>query len=429
MISDDDPQWEQHSGRDGHRGREWADGDEGLALELYDAVGANARRILDMLIDQPGEQLSADQIATQLGGSPDADTVESRRRGVAGSLATISTDRLTSRRRLPFYWWRGADGTASLYAMKPAVAEVFRDARGTANHQPGAATQPSHRSPTWTREEEVLALDLFVTAGTVNGGRIPSEQDERVIALSDELRGLPTHPGVPRDETFRNAASVVMKLANFRAVEKAVKTGLGIAGANMLPAGMPSFAALDRAIFEEYFSTQFDGLASDAQAIRASAMTAAGPETAGNAAEDRPVESAGTATYETAGAEGGRRSRSEHELVQRYVHWLAGRGIKAVSRLYRVSGLARPFLCDVFLPEKNALIEAKSSDSREVIRMAVGQLFDYQFLEMADRKLAVLLPYSPAQEIRELLDGLGIGVIWPVGEGFRDSHHGAFTRS
>jgi hypothetical protein len=220
-----------------------------------------------------------------------------------------------------------------------------------------------------------------------------------------------------------------MKLANFRAVEKAVKTGLGVAGANMLPAGMPSFAALDRAIFEEYFSRQFDGLAADAQAIRASAASAAGPETAGCAVEDRPVQGAGMATYETAGAEGGRRSRSERELVQRYVDWLAGCGIKAVSRLYRVSGLARPFLCDVFLPEKNALIEAKSSDSREVIRMAVGQLLDYQFLEMADRKLAVLLPYSPAPEIRELLDGLSIGVIWPVGEGFRDSHHGAFTRS
>ena len=42
-------------------------------------------------------------------------------------------------------------------------------------------------------------------------------------------------------------------------------------------------------------------------------------------------------------------------------------------------------------------------------------------------RLGVLLPYAPAREIRELLDSLGIGVIWPFGDGFRDTAGGAFT--
>jgi 5-methylcytosine-specific restriction protein A len=95
----------------------------------------------------------------------------------------------------------------------------------------------------------------------------------------------------------------------------------------------------------------------------------------------------------------------------------------------RVPGLARPFLCDVFFPERNALVEAKSTDRREAIRMAIGQFLDYQYLEGTQRRLAVLLPRPPAAEIRDLLDSLGFGVVWQFGVGFRDSAGGAFTKS
>jgi hypothetical protein len=95
--------------------------------------------------------------------------------------------------------------------------------------------------------------------------------------------------------------------------------------------------------------------------------------------------------------------------------------------LYRVPGLARPFLCDVYLPESNALIEAKSSDRREAMRMAVGQLLDYQYLEGTQPRLGVLLPGAPAGDIRGMLGAIGIGAIWPAGDGFRDSAGGTFT--
>jgi hypothetical protein len=237
--------------------------------------------------------------------------------------------------------------------------------------------QRSHKQLRWTREEDILALDLFVRGGVVNGGHFLSENDPQVIGLSDELRALPTHPGVPRDEKFRNPNGVAMKLMNFRAAEKVVKTELGVEGAEQLPGGMESFSALDKAIFAEYLRRDFAGLFEDAQAVR-SAVRGVQGSPAAIVAEDRPVEDVGQATYETAGAEGGTRTRGEHELVQRYANWLSGRGVKVVSRRFHVPGLARPFLCDVFLPERNALIEAKSTDRREAIRMAIGQLMDYR---------------------------------------------------
>jgi hypothetical protein len=285
--------------------------------------------------------------------------------------------------------------------------------------------RPSRHGLAWTREEDILALDLFVHAGVVNGGSFLSEGDPRVIALSEELRALPTHPGVPRDERFRNPAGVALKLMNFRAAEKVTKTKLGVPEANALPAGMPRYSALDGAIFEEYYRLGFRGLAEDAQAVRGASQLGGIPAVI--SAQDRPVEDAGASAYETAGSEGGTRSRSEHDLVRRYADWLLATGVRTVSRLYRVPGLARPFLCDLYLPDCNALIEAKSSDRREAIRMAVGQLLDYQYLEGTQATLGVLLPCAPAPEIRDMLKALGIGVIWSTQDGFRDSAGGIFT--
>ena len=80
--------------------------------------------------------------------------------------------------------------------------------------------------------------------------------------------------------------------------------------------------------------------------------------------------------------------------MSRYVASLAAVGITAVSHLYRVPGLARPLFCDIVLPEKNLLIEAKASGGRDSIRMAIGQLLDYRRLEETKPQLAVLCHIS-----------------------------------
>lgn len=60
------------------------------------------------------------------------------------------------------------------------------------------------------------------------------------------------------------------------------------------------------------------------------------------------------------------------------------------------------------------LIEVKSSIERPHVRMAVGQLFDYQFKLKKDKKphLAVLLPKRPNEEVVSFLKWMCVGLMW-----------------
>jgi hypothetical protein len=144
VLADDDPLWEQHSGGDGHRGIEWGHDDGTRAEEFYTALPENARFIFDLLMDRPGERLTADWIAAQMSGRRAADTRVVGRRSVASSLSATAAPHEMSGRRLPFYWWRNSGG-ASLYAMKPTVARLFHDARRNAG-----GTHADHGGGDWS---------------------------------------------------------------------------------------------------------------------------------------------------------------------------------------------------------------------------------------------------------------------------------------
>ena len=69
------------------------------------------------------------------------------------------------------------------------------------------------RNPPWSRDELILALNLYLQAGKLN------PNDSRVIELSTLLNRLPIHTIKPDEEKFRNPNSIVLKLANFRALD------------------------------------------------------------------------------------------------------------------------------------------------------------------------------------------------------------------
>jgi 5-methylcytosine-specific restriction protein A len=71
---------------------------------------------------------------------------------------------------------------------------------------PGRATNPN-----WTRDELILALDLYFR---VNPRRV-TDDDPEILALSRLLNQLPTHAERSDSEDFRNANGVRMKLSNF----------------------------------------------------------------------------------------------------------------------------------------------------------------------------------------------------------------------
>jgi 5-methylcytosine-specific restriction protein A len=83
-----------------------------------------------------------------------------------------------------------------------------------------ARTQ-GHGNPKWTRDETVLALDLYFDLN----GKVPSGADKRVQTLSELLRRFPYHAEASRQESFRNPDGVAFKLQNLRQV--ATGKGLG----------------------------------------------------------------------------------------------------------------------------------------------------------------------------------------------------------
>jgi Family of unknown function (DUF6416)/Domain of unknown function (DUF3883) len=127
-LDDDDPLWKQHSGRQMHRGAEWGNGDRALAEEFYTALPTNTKFVFDLLMDHPGDRLTSDWIAAQMSRRRPSGARPAGRRSVSSSLSPVARPHAKSGRRLPFYWWQG-NGEASLYAMKPSVAKLFREAR------------------------------------------------------------------------------------------------------------------------------------------------------------------------------------------------------------------------------------------------------------------------------------------------------------
>jgi 5-methylcytosine-specific restriction protein A len=91
-----------------------------------------------------------------------------------------------------------------------------------------------HGNPNWTRDEVILALDLYIACE----GEIPGPSDRRVESLSKMLREFPYHAVASRVKSFRNADGVVFKLQNIRKV--ATGKGLG------------NVSRVDRAVWEEF---------------------------------------------------------------------------------------------------------------------------------------------------------------------------------
>ncbi|HEX6182357.1 MAG TPA: HNH endonuclease [Pyrinomonadaceae bacterium] len=126
------------------------------------------------------------------------------------------------------------------------------------------AVTKGHGNPNWTREEVILALDLYFDCGE----RIPSSEDQRVRELSEVLRAFPYHSLAARKPSFRNPDGVAFKLQNLRQV--ATGKGLG------------NVSRADKAVWEE--------LGSDPKRTKELAqLIKAGIQVVSEAREDSPA--------------------------------------------------------------------------------------------------------------------------------------------
>jgi len=85
------------------------------------------------------------------------------------------------------------------------------------------------RNPAWTRDELILALDLYLRVNPLH----TSEQNPEIQALSVALNELPVHVVRPDGEHFRNPDGVYMKLCNFLRFDPGYE-GTGLTRGNRL---------------------------------------------------------------------------------------------------------------------------------------------------------------------------------------------------
>ena len=114
----------------------------------------------------------------------------------------------------------------------------------------------------------------------------------------------------------------------------------------------------------------------------------------------------------------------EFVLLKDYRRWLGKQGRKLVTARYK------KLQCDGFEEKYGNLIEAKSSISREHIRMAVGQLLDYAFQgeeKFGKPNMGILLPKEPDLTSVGWLAPLKINLIWRKKGVFLDDANGRFT--
>lgn len=268
----------------------------------------------------------------------------------------------------------------------------------------------------WTREEVILAMDLYVSVGAVDGSSIPGAGSADILQLSGLLQDMGAHPPEFRGEKYRNADGVYLKLMNLRAVQT---DGLH---------GMNSYSRVDAAVWREYID-DLPRLRTEAAAIRAGLRGGVIRPAAKRAViEDVDIEWQHTEVFIVShSGEPRTAERAEQKLVLRYREYMEAKGITVRRKRYFAAGEVRPIYSDIWVEARRALIEAKNSDSRDAVRQAIGQLYDYRRFHEPPVHLAILLPYAAAGDRLDLLRSAGIETVWPHGTGFRDSAHGTFV--
>jgi hypothetical protein len=192
--------------------------------------------------------------------------------------------------------------------------------------------------------------------------------------------------------------------------------------------GMNAYSRVDAAVWREYLD-DLPRLRADAAAIRAGLREGFVRPAAKRAViEDVDIEWQHTETYTVSlSAEPRTAQRAEQKLVLRYREYMEAKGVMVRRKRYFAAGEIRPIYSDIWVEDRRALIEAKNSDSRDAVRQAIGQLYDYRRFHEAPVHLAVLLPYEATGDRLDLLRSAGVETVWPHGPGFRDSARGMFV--
>ncbi|MFG2717161.1 restriction endonuclease [Streptomyces sp. NPDC048416] len=118
-----------------------------------------------------------------------------------------------------------------------------------------------------------------------------------------------------------------------------------------------------------------------------------------------------------------RADRREAMLVKKYREYLESQGHTVTRQKIVPAGEVKPLYTDLYDATDKLLIEAKANATREAIRMAIGQLFDYRRLLTPRPDIALLLPSKPRPDLLKLCHAAEVAaqVIWPEGNEYKKS--------
>ncbi|MGP3771813.1 hypothetical protein ACTWJ8_13335 [Streptomyces sp. SDT5-1] len=114
--------------------------------------------------------------------------------------------------------------------------------------------------------------------------------------------------------------------------------------------------------------------------------------------------------------------RREAELTQSYKEHLDRAGHRTGAYQIKVKGLTSTLRADLYDATAHVLYEAKGSNSREDVRMALGQVLDYsRYVKMPEHegepRRVILLPDAPTPDMYSLLQRYEVQVVYRADDG------------
>ncbi|MTB02932.1 MAG: hypothetical protein F2929_00035 [Actinobacteria bacterium] len=107
--------------------------------------------------------------------------------------------------------------------------------------------------------------------------------------------------------------------------------------------------------------------------------------------------------------------RVENKLQAEFGGYLISNGHEVLTHSFSFEGLRGTLKPDFWIPCLGLVVEAKPSNAREFIRLAIGQVLDYANLSKLEGNPmipAILVPNRPTADLCSLINDLGITMIF-----------------
>lgn len=242
------------------------------------------------------------------------------------------------------------------------------------------------KNPKWTRDELILALDLYVELANRN----IDSGNPKIIELSNILNRLPEAEEKRVNEKFRNPKGVAMKLSNFRRFDP-----------NHTGKGLERGGKLEEVIWNEFFGHN-DRLRNAAQAIKATAAPRPYILQADDAADNIAAEDRGD--YLNNG-------RDERDIVNRQIKARRGQASFRNSLFDRYGEVCMVTGCTIKHLLEAAHINPYRGENDNhpnnglILRSDIHTLFDLNLLKIEPQALTIHMNEEVRQQGYEVLHG------------------------